>query len=61
MEIKQILEIVGKHVDEKALAKDLAIALIIPFLEKIVADTENKFDDAALGYVKEYVEKLWIS
>lgn len=58
MEINKLLEIVGKHVDEKALAKDLAIALIIPFLEKIVADTENKFDDAALGYVKEYVEKL---
>lgn len=58
MEIKQILEVVAKHVDEKALAKDLAIALILPFLEKIVADTENKFDDAAFGYVKEYVEKL---
>jgi len=58
MEIKGLLEIVAKHVDEKALAKDLAIALIIPFLEKVVADTENKFDDAALNYVKEYVAKL---
>lgn len=58
MEIKQILEIVGKHVDEKALAKDLAVVLILPFLEKIVADTDNKFDDAAFNYVKEYVSKL---
>jgi hypothetical protein len=58
MEASKLVEIVLKHTDEKALAKDLAIFLVIPFLEKIVADSENKFDDAALGYVKEYVEKI---
>lgn len=58
MEASKLVEIVLKHTDEKALVKDLAILLVIPFLEKIVADSENKFDDAALGYVKEYVEKI---
>jgi hypothetical protein len=58
MEASKLVEIVLKHTDEKGLAKDLAILLVIPFLEKIVADSENKFDDAALNYVKEYVAKL---
>ena len=58
MELSKVTEIILKHVDEKALAKDLAILLIIPFLEKVVADSENKFDDIALGYVKEYIAKL---
>ena len=58
METKKLLEILDKHVDEKGLAKDLAVQLLLPFLEKIVADSENKFDDVAFGWVKEYVEKM---
>lgn len=58
MDFKTVVEIVGKHVDEKGLAKDLAIALIIPFLEKVVADTTNTFDDLALAEVKKFIEKL---
>ncbi len=58
MDTKKLLEILDKHVDEKGLAKDLAVQLLLPFLEKIVADSANKFDDVAFGWVKEYVEKM---
>jgi hypothetical protein len=58
MELKQIGEILLKHVDVKGLEKDLAILVVMPFLAKIVADSTNKFDDAAFAYVKEYVEKM---
>jgi len=58
MNKEKLLEILDKHVDEKGLAKDLAFEILLPFLEKIVADSENKFDDIALGYVKEYIAKM---
>lgn len=58
MDTKKLLEILDKNIDQQGLAKDLAVQLILPFLEKIVADSENKFDDVAFGWVKEYVEKM---
>lgn len=58
MELKAFGELVLKHVDVKGLEKDIAILVIMPFLQKIVDDSSNKFDDAAFAYVKEYVEKM---
>jgi len=58
METKKLLEILDKNIDQAGLSKDLAIQLVLPFLQKIVDDSENKFDDVAFKYVKEYVEKM---
>lgn len=58
MDLKKLIEILDKHVDEKALAKELAIYFVIPFLEKVVLDSENKFDDIAFAEVKKFIEKL---
>lgn len=52
-----LLAILDKNVDEKGLARDLAKELILPFLQKIVDDSENKFDDAAFKFVVEFIEK----
>ena len=57
MDTNNLFEILKKNVDEKGLAKDLAKHFILPFLQKIVDDSANKFDDAAFGYVKEFIEK----
>jgi hypothetical protein len=59
MDFEKVLEVVKKHitVDKKGLSKDMAILIILPFLKKIVSDTENKFDDKAYSYVEEWVEK----
>lgn len=53
-----LLALLDKHIDQQGLAKDLAVQLLLPFLQKIVDDSENKFDDIAFGFVKDYVEKM---
>jgi hypothetical protein len=58
MDKEKLLQILDKHIDQQGLSKDLAIQLLLPFLQKIVSDSENKFDDVAFGWVKEYVEKM---
>jgi len=58
MDTKKLLEILDKNINQEGLAKDLAVQLVLPFLEKIVADSSNKFDDVAFGWVKEYIEKM---
>jgi hypothetical protein len=58
MELAKVWEVLDKHVDQKALSRDLVLLLVVPWLEKVVADTENKFDDAALGEIKKYIEKM---
>lgn len=57
MDKSKFLQILDKHVDEKGLAKDLAFELVIPFLEKFVADSANPYDDMLVKWVKEYIEK----
>lgn len=56
MDLKKIVEILDKHIDQTGLAKDLAVLLILPFLEKVVQDSENKFDDIAFNEVKKFIE-----
>lgn len=58
MELKKLVEVLDKHIDQTALAKDLAIMLVIPFLEKVVADSENTFDDIAFAEIKKFIEKM---
>lgn len=56
MDLKKFGEIVMKNVDEKQLAIDLAKEFILPFLSKVVADTDNKFDDLAMAEIIKYIE-----
>ena len=58
MDLKSLLSILSKNVDEKALIKDLSVFILIPFLEQVVADTENNFDNLALEEIKKFIEKL---
>ena len=57
METKKFLEILDKHIDQSSLAKDLAIELVIPLIEKFVADTSNPYDDQLVKFIKEFIEK----
>ena len=57
MEAKEMLEMVIECIDMPKLKKVVAVKMLLPFLAKIVADTENKFDDKAYEYVKEWIEK----
>lgn len=57
MDVKSLLAILNKHIDEKGLVKDLAIELIMPLLEKFVADTKNPYDDKLVEWFKAFVEK----
>jgi hypothetical protein len=57
MDTAKFTEILKKHIDEKGLAKDLAIELMLPFLEKFVKDTANPYDDQLVSWFKTYVEK----
>lgn len=59
MELKKLFEILDHHIDQKALMKDIALQILMPLLEKVVADSENSFDDIALAQIKKYIfEKL---
>lgn len=57
MEMAKVKEVIMKHVDEKGLAKDLMFEIMIPYLEKFVADTANPYDDKLIVWIKEYMEK----
>lgn len=58
MELAKVWEVLDKHVDQKGLSKDLVLMLVLPWLEKVVADTDNSFDDAALNEIRKYIEKM---
>lgn len=58
MELAKIWEVLDKHIDQKGLSKDLVLLLVMPWLEKVVADTSNSFDDAALAEIKKYIETM---
>jgi hypothetical protein len=57
MDLSKLGEILSKRVDQKGLAKDLAVLLLLPLLEKIVKDSSNTFDDKAFEIVKKYIEE----
>lgn len=57
MDMKQIGALLLECVDITKAKKVLAYSVILPMLEKIVADTDNKFDDQMLGYIKQWFEK----
>ena len=58
METQKLLQILDKHIDQQGLAKDLAVELVLPLIEKFVADTANPYDDTLVKYLKEYLSKL---
>lgn len=53
----KLVDVILKHVDEKALLKDLVMEFIIPKLEEAAAKTETKLDDALVEKLKALVEK----
>lgn len=57
MDSKKLIEILDKNIDQQGLAKDLAFELIVPALEKFVADTSNKYDDMLIIAFKEFLMK----
>ena len=56
MDSKKLIEILAKNIDEKGLAKDMAVELILPFLEKFAADNANPYDNMLVEWVKKYIE-----
>jgi hypothetical protein len=54
---EKFLEILDKHIDEKGLAKDMAILLLLPLLEKFVKETDNPYDDKLIEWFKPWIEK----
>ena len=52
MDVQKILAILDKNINQEQLAKDMAVELVIPLVDKLVADSANKLDDAAWGLIK---------
>ena len=57
-DVKSVGAIVMECVDEQLLLKRLMAEVILPKLEKVVAESETKIDDAVLAMVKEVLAKL---
>lgn len=67
MDKEQLLKLVEANLDMPGLVADVLDQVAKPALEKVVADSENKFDDMALAalypslvpVIKEEIGKLW--
>jgi hypothetical protein len=57
MEEMSVMQIVGKHVDEEALMKDLALLKVIPYLEKKAKETNTPIDDMLVAQLKALASK----
>jgi hypothetical protein len=57
MDFKKIFADMLALVDVKKLEIYIVEQVVFPFLQKIVDDSANKFDDAAFAMVKDWVEK----
>lgn len=57
MEKQKLVEILDKHVNQEAILKDIVLEMLMPKLEKMVAESENKVDDAAWALAKEVLMK----
>lgn len=58
MDFKKLLEILDRHVDQNALAKDLLKEAVLPKLDELVAKSPTKIDDAALAVAKQVLKQL---
>jgi hypothetical protein len=58
MDLKTILAILDKNIDQMQLAKDLLKEVVLPQLDALAAKSETKVDDAAMAVVKSVLEKL---
>lgn len=52
MDVQKLLAILDKNINQEQLAKDLAIEVVVPLVDKLVADSANKLDDAAWSLIK---------
>lgn len=57
MDKKLFLEILDKNINQEQLAADLMGMMLIPMLEKFVADTENPYDNMLIEAVKKFMGK----
>lgn len=57
-ELKSVGQIIMECVDEQLLVKRLVEEVVLPKLDKVVAESETKIDDAALAMAKEVLGKL---
>lgn len=53
MDIQKVLAILDKNINQEQLAKDLAKEIIVPVIDKLVADSANKLDDLAWAAIKQ--------
>ena len=52
MDVQKLLGILDKNINQEQLAKDLAIEVVVPLVDKLVADSANNLDDAAWSLIK---------
>lgn len=57
MDMELVKAVVMKHIDMKGLQAELLAVVLMPFLEKFVAETANPYDDALIKWLKEFMEK----
>ena len=55
MDKEKFLAILDKNINQEQLAKDLAIELLVPMLEKFVKDTANPYDDKLVEMFKAFI------
>lgn len=62
MDAKKFIEILDKHVDQEGLVKELAVELVLPFLEAQVAKIDiipgTDLDQKALAAALEALKKM---
>ena len=57
MDMELLKSVIMKHIDLKGLEAELLAVVLMPFLEKFVADTANPYDDKLIMWLKEFMEK----
>ena len=57
MDKNSLLAILDKNINQEQLAKDLALELVIPFLEAKAKETSTPLDDMLIAKLKELATK----
>lgn len=57
MEPKKLVELLDKHVNQEALLKDIALEMIIPWLEEKAKQSSTPLDDMLVAKLKELASK----
>jgi hypothetical protein len=57
MDKMKLVELLDKHINQEAFLKDLAIEMVIPWLEEKAKQSSTPIDDMVVSYLKDLATK----